>query len=142
MRAWFSSLGGVTQGVVKVVLAAGAVATSIGAIVALWPDSDPPPAILDVEFSDVTVDENVALGDFKSRNERLEGAAVRGPASAQLAAITLPQPTVTQTFTTQTDTTETTETTESTETDTTPDHGRRRSPPERGGSKAGERGTR
>ena len=44
------------SGVVKVVLAAGAVATSIGAIVALWPDSDPPPAILDVEFSDVTVD--------------------------------------------------------------------------------------
>jgi hypothetical protein len=118
LRAWFSSLGDVTQRVVKVVIAAGAVATSIGAIVALWPDPDPPPAILDAEFSDVTVDENVALGDFKSR-EKLEGSAARGTASAYLAAITLPQPSLTQTVTTQTDTTETTETTESTETDTT-----------------------
>ena len=122
MRAWFSSLSDAAQRVVKVVVAAGAVATSIGAIIALWPDPDPPPAILDAEFSDITVDENVALGDYKSRNEDLEGSAARGSASAHLAAITLPQPTVTQTLTAQTATTETTETTETTnttETDTT-----------------------
>jgi hypothetical protein len=119
LRAWFSSLGDATQRVVKVVIAAGAVATSIGAIVALWPDPDPPPAILDAEFSEITVDENIALSQFTARDEELDGAA----ASAELAAITLPlQPTVTQTFTTKTDTTETTETTESdtTQTDTTP----------------------
>jgi hypothetical protein len=90
LRAWFSSLSDAAQRVVKLVIAAGAVATSIGAIVALWPDPDPPPAILDAEFSDVTVDESVALSDFKSRNEELEGATARGPASAQFAAITLP----------------------------------------------------
>lgn len=119
MRAWFSSLSEAAQRVVKVVIAAGAVATSIGAIVALWPDPDAPPAVLDAEFSEVTIDENIALSQFTARDEELGGTA----ASAELAAITLPQrPTVTQTFTTKTDTTETTETTESdaTQTDTTP----------------------
>ena len=72
MRAWFSSLGDVTQRVVKVVIAAGAVATSIGAIIALWPDPDPPPAVLDATFSEITVDENIPLGEFKARDEELE----------------------------------------------------------------------
>ena len=104
MRAWFSSLGDVTQRVVKVVIAAGAVATSIGAIVALWPDPDPPPAVLDASFSEITVDEDIPLGEFKARDEELDGSAARDPAGAQLAAITLPEqgPTVTQTATTET----------------------------------------
>jgi hypothetical protein len=124
LRAWFSSLGDVTQRVVKVVIAAGAVATSIGAIVALWPDPDPPPAVLDATFSEITVDENIPLGEFKARVEELDGSAGQGPVSAQLAAITLPEqvPTVTQTATTETtestetETTETTATTETTDT--------------------------
>jgi hypothetical protein len=121
LRAWFSSLSDAAQLVVKVVIAAGAVATSIGAIIALWPDPDPPPAVLDATFSDVTVDENIPLGEFKARDEELDGSAARSPAGAQLAAITLTQqvPTVTQTITPQTDTTATTGTTETTVTDTT-----------------------
>ena len=128
MRAWFSSLGDVTQRVVKVVIAAGAVATSIGAIVALWPDPDPPPAVLDASFSEITVDEDIPLGEFKARDEELDGSAARDPAGAQLAAITLPEqgPTVTRRPRPRrrrrpndetTETTETTDTTETTESD-------------------------
>ena len=83
MGAWFSSLGDVTQRVVKVVIAAGAVATSIGAVIALWPDPDPPPAVLDATFSEITVDEDVPLGEFKARDEELDGSTARGPASGR-----------------------------------------------------------
>ena len=113
MRAWFSSLSEAAQRAVKLVIAAGAVATSIGAILALWPDPDPPPAVLDAKFSDISVDENIALGDFEAREKGLEGSA-----AAEFTAVTLPRqlPTLTQTLTTQTGTTDTTETTTTTET--------------------------
>ena len=69
--------------------------------------------MLDAKFSDVSVDENIALGDFEAREKGLEGSA-----AAEFTAVTLPRqlPTLTQTLTTQTGTTDTTETTTTTET--------------------------
>jgi hypothetical protein len=112
------------KAVVAVVLAAGAVATSIGAILALWPDPDEPPAVLDAEFSDILVDPNTPVGEFKLREAELKGSAAGSVPSAHVAAFTVGQQTatVTDTATTQeTDTTGTTgtDTTGTTGTDTT-----------------------
>lgn len=106
-----------------IVVGAGAVATSIGAILALWPNPPLPPAVLDAEFSDVTVDENIPIGQYTARETDLQGSAAGSGAGAQLAALTVPQdsPAVTGAATVQqTDTTTTTGTTGTTQTtDTT-----------------------
>ena len=76
------------EGTVAVVLTAGAVATSIGAILALWPDPDEPPAELNAEFSDIEVEPS-ALGAFKRRDTELEGSAAGSVSSSHLAALTV-----------------------------------------------------
>jgi hypothetical protein len=123
IRAWFASLSRVAKAVVGAVIAAGAVATSIGAILALWPDPDEPPAVLDAEFSDITVDENIPVGEFKLRETELQGSAAGSVARSHVAAFTVGQQTATVTYTAvqETDTTETTgtDTTGTTDTDTT-----------------------
>jgi hypothetical protein len=129
IRAWFASLSKVAKAVVAVVIAAGAVATSIGAIIALWPDPDQPPAVLGAEFSDITVDENIPLGEFTLRETELEGAAAGSGLSSHVVASTVGQraASVTDTATVQetdtgttgaTDTTGTTGTTDTTGTTT------------------------
>jgi hypothetical protein len=115
---------------VAAVIAAGAVATSIGAILALWPNPEEPPAVLDAEFSDITVDENIPVGEFKLRETELQGSAAGSVPSSHVVAFTVRQGTASVTGTatvqetgpgtTETDTNGTTktDTNETTETDT------------------------
>ena len=127
-RDWYSSLSTGVRTLVAVVIAAGAVATAIGAIGALWPDPPAPTAELKAELSELLVDEPVTLEEYTIRHDELEGSSAPSPMQHRhTAALTVPLPTqpaleseTTKTETTTTDTTgtETTET-ETTETDTT-----------------------
>jgi hypothetical protein len=128
-RAWFSSLSRGVKWLVAAVITAGAVATAIGAIAALWPDSRESAAELRAEISEVTVDRNVTLGAYTARQDEPKGSsAPTPPTKRQLVAFTLAQggtvdtatiPTETETTPTETTPTETTPT-ETTPTETTP----------------------
>jgi hypothetical protein len=129
LRASFTSLSKGVKWLIGAVISAGAVATAIGAILALWPDPSTPPAELRVELTDVSVDEGITLEEFTIRHQRLGGSSAPSPAvTRRLSAVTVAQaPTVTSdaatTGQTSTETTETvttdTGTTETTGTDTT-----------------------
>ena len=96
---WFSSLSKGVKWFVAAVLTAGALATAVGAIVALWPDPPSPISELGAEISGVTVDPPITLEEYKVRREadseagEKSGApALRRPAPpAFLAAVTLPR---------------------------------------------------
>src|SRR5688500_4169436 len=91
-RAWFSSLSRGVKWLVAAVIAAGAVATAIGAIAALWPDSREPTAELRAEISEVSVDRNVTLGEYTARQDEPKGSsAPTPPTEPQLAAFTVAQ---------------------------------------------------
>jgi hypothetical protein len=125
-RAWFSSLSKGVKWLIAAVITAGAVATAIGAIAALWPESGGPTAELRAEFSEVLVDRNVTLGEYTARQDEPKGssAPIRHD-EPQRAAFTVAQSETVETATTPADTetmpTETTptETTETTPTETT-----------------------
>ena len=98
---WFWSLSNGVKWLVAAVITAGALATAIGAIAALWPDPPTPIDELRAEISSVTVDAPVTLEEYQIRREA-ESAAGDGekssaPASpppvpsAFLAAVTLPR---------------------------------------------------
>jgi hypothetical protein len=118
-RAWFSSLSRGVKWLVAAVITAGAVATAIGAIAALWPDSRESAAELRAEISEVTVDRNVTLGAYTARQDEPKGSsAPTPPTKRQLVAFTLAQGGTVDTATIPTET-ETTPT-ETTPTETTP----------------------
>jgi hypothetical protein len=118
--AWFSSLSRGVKWLVAAVITAGAVATAIGAIAALWPDGSEPPAELRAEFSDVSVDPNVTLDEFAARQDEPKGSSAPSQGTEpQLVSVTVAQVTTVETVTTTTDTTTTDTTTTDTTTDTT-----------------------
>ena len=93
-RDWYSSLSRGVRTLVAVVIAAGAVATAIGAIGALWPDPPAPTAELNAELSELLVDEPVTLEEYTIRHEELEGSSAPSPVQHRhTAALTVPLPT-------------------------------------------------
>ena len=84
------------KALVAAVIAAGAVATAIGAILALWPDPAQPVAELRADLTELSVDEHVTLSEYKLRQEELDGSSA--PAERQLATFAQP-PTVDTTTT-------------------------------------------
>ena len=98
-NGWFSSLSKGVKLLVAAVITVGAVASAIGAIVALWPDPPEPISELGAEIVSVTVDQPaVTLDEYRATQvtESDEGEKSGAPASnrareAFLAAVTLPQ---------------------------------------------------
>jgi hypothetical protein len=98
-NGWFRSLSKGVKWLVAAVITAGALATAIGGIVALWPDPPSPVEELRAEISSVTVDAPVTLDEYQARREAESDAgekssapAPRRPAPrASLAAVTLPR---------------------------------------------------
>ena len=118
LGAWYASLSRGVKAFVTVVIAAGAVATAIGAILALWPDPAPPVVELRAELTELSVDENVTLSEYEERHKELDGSSAPGP--RELSSYSAAQPTPTSTTPAETTHTETTTTTtETTETSTT-----------------------
>jgi hypothetical protein len=72
LRAWFSSLSKGVKWLVGAIVAAGAVATAIGAILALWPSPAPE---LGAELSDVKIDKNVTLDQYEAHNQTASAPA-------------------------------------------------------------------
>jgi hypothetical protein len=64
--AWFSSLRRGAKWLVGAVVAAGGVAAAIGSILALWPAPTPE---LRGDISDVSIDTNVPLSEYRTRHE-------------------------------------------------------------------------
>jgi hypothetical protein len=125
LGGWFSSLSKGVKALVAAVVAAGAVATAIGAILALWPDPPTPFAELRADLTELSVDEGVTLDEYRLRQEELDGSSAPTRAERrQLASSSAQPPTVGTTTTESTETGETetqteTTTTETTETETT-----------------------
>ena len=121
LRRWFSALSKGAKLLVGAVVAAGAVASAIGAILALWP---PTPEIL-ADLTHVSVDPPSTIGEWESRYEAAETAsAPSGATVSRLATHVLIQtdgettPGATTTAPTTTGTTTTAPTTTGTTTTT------------------------
>jgi hypothetical protein len=89
------------------VIAVGAVAAAIGAILALWPNPTPE---LGADISDVEIDTNVTLSEYALRHETASASAPNGTAALHLAG-DLSAQTATQHTTTTTGQTTTGQTT-------------------------------
>jgi hypothetical protein len=86
---WFSQLSKGAKWLMSAVLAAGAIATAIGAIAALWPDGPPEPAELGADLSHVSIDPDVTLDEYALRQGAEVAWAPRG--TGVLAAEVLAQ---------------------------------------------------
>jgi hypothetical protein len=108
------------QVLVAVIVGAGAVASAIGAIAALWPEPTPE---LRAELSDVVVDRNVTLDDYAASHEEAAAWAPSAFRPTQLvvhvAGATTAEGTTTEQTTTDETTTEETTTEETTTEETT-----------------------
>jgi hypothetical protein len=103
------------QWLVGAVVAAGAVATAIAAITALWPSPTPE---LHGEIRGVSIDTNVALSEYRTRHE-ISAVAPTMTSTLHLVAVVPAQTTTEETTTGETTTEETTTTGETTTTEET-----------------------
>jgi hypothetical protein len=87
------------------VVAAGGVAAAIGAIMALWPG---PPPELQAEISEVSIDKNVTLSEYRLRSQVNESAPTMTNAAHLVAELTTQTTTQILTTTEETTTEETT----------------------------------
>jgi hypothetical protein len=108
------------QVLVAVIVGAGAVASAVGAILALWPNPTPE---LRAELSDVAVDRNVTLDDYAASHEAAAAWTPSAPPRIRLvvhiAGATTPDDATTEDTTTEETTTEETTTEETTTEETT-----------------------
>ena len=83
LRAWYAALSKGAKVLVAAVVAAGAIASAIGAILALWPD---PPAELGGDLSRVEIDRGITLEEFTQHQPSETALRSSGDASPRLIA--------------------------------------------------------
>ena len=108
LKAWFSSLSKGVKWLVGAVIAAGAVAGAIGAIIALLPKPTPE---LRAAITKLSIDQNVTLSEYRARNAASALDSVRATAPdlvAEFSAMTTGDITTGGTATSGTTTSETT----------------------------------